>query len=186
MTPRGIVAIGTSLGGLAALEELLHTLPPCFRTPVVVVQHRGPESSGLARALGRHTALHVSEPDDKERIEGGHVYVAPAGYHLLVEPDGFALSTEGPVNWARPSIDVLFESVAEAYGSGAVCVVLTGASADGAQGAACVKAHGGRVIVQDPATAESPVMPRAVIEVTEPDQVLGVSEMGRVLAELCE
>jgi two-component system chemotaxis response regulator CheB len=180
-----LIVVGTSLGGLAALETLLGALPREFALPVAVVQHRGGATGDLLRAtLHHHSAVQVREPQDKEPIAPGRIYLAPAGYHLLVEPGTFALSTEGPVCSARPSIDVLFASAAEAYGRQVVSVVLTGASRDGALGAARVKERGGCVVVQDPETAECPVMPRAALAATKVDAVLTLEAMARFLAEL--
>src|SRR5690554_969399 len=108
-----LIVIGCSLGGLNALQVVLGGIPRGFGLPIVLVQHRGKHpDEALSRLLGAHCALPVREPQDKERIEAGHVYVAPADYHLLVERGTLALSTEAPVNYARPSIDVLFESAA--------------------------------------------------------------------------
>lgn len=162
-----VVVIGCSLGGLNALQLILRGLPRGFATPIVLVQHRGKHSDdALSRLLGAHSALTVREPLDKERIEAGHVYVAPADYHLLVERGTLALSTEAPVNYARPSIDVLFESAAESYSAGVIGVVLTGANHDGAAGAARIQARGGRLLVQDPDGAEARAMPLAAIAAT--------------------
>jgi two-component system, chemotaxis family, protein-glutamate methylesterase/glutaminase len=172
------------MGGMRALEVLLGGLPESFDLPVVVVQHRGAERNSRLRAiLQRRSALPVREPNDKEPIEGGRVYLAPPDYHLLVEREGFALSTEGRVCHARPSIDVLFESAADAFGSGALAVVLTGANEDGAAGARRIKAEGGKVLVQDPATAETGVMPRAALAATTVDAVLPLEEIAGWLAQ---
>ena len=160
--PPGIVAIGASRGGLAVLELLLRRLPARCGCPIVIVQHRGSDDeSRLAAILQGFTALRVIEPEDKQPLEAGCVYLAPPGYHLLVERAWLSLSVDPPVLFARPSIDVLFESVADSYGADAVVIMMTGASADGAAGAAAVKSAGGRVFVQDPKTAESPIAPRA-------------------------
>lgn len=159
-----IVVVGTSLGGLNALGTVLGGLPKTFPLPIVVVQHRGREvSEGLAEFLARKSALPVVEPSDKQPILPGSAYLAPADYHLLIEPGHFTLSTEAPVQFARPSIDVLFESAADAYGSHVIGVVLTGSNADGARGAERIARKGGLVVVQDPATAESPIMPASAI-----------------------
>jgi len=133
----------------------------------------------------RHSAVRMREPRDKEAIVPGQVYLAPADYHLLVEPGAFALSTEGPVRHARPSIDVLFESAADAYAQRVIAVILTGTSRDGAQGAARVKERGGFVVVQEPATAEGTRMPEAAIAATAVDQVLPLPEIAPFLASLC-
>src|SRR5579863_8586893 len=165
MVTRGVemIVVGTSLGGLHALETLLHGLPPGFPIPVAVVQHRGPEESSLASLLQLHCALPVAEVNDKDRVIAGRVYLAPADYHLLVEGGRFALSTDARVQHARPSIDVLFESAADTYHDRLLGVILTGASADGAAGALRIKHCGGRVVAQDPTSAEAPTMPRAAI-----------------------
>ncbi len=181
-----VVVVGTSLGGLSALKVVLSGLPREFPLPIVIVQHRGKTADdALTNLLGAETLLSVSEPNDKEALEPGHVYVAPADYHLLVEPGSLALSTEAPVNCSRPSIDVLFESAAEAYGSSVVGVVLTGANQDGARGSARIKERGGVVLVQDAATAEGSAMPTAAIAATNVDKVLPLSEIPTVLADLC-
>lgn len=180
-----LIVIGTSLGGLAALGEILATLPPGFACPVAVVQHRGPTVDGvLGSLLQRQTTLTVVEPDDKTPIRARHLYVAPADYHLLVEPGAsFSLSIDPPVRWARPSIDVLFESAADVYGPALTAVVLTGASTDGAAGVTRVREQGGFAIAQDPATAESPVMPRAAIAAGV-DLVLPLAAIGRHLGRM--
>ena len=181
-----IVVVGASLGGLAALKILLAGLPDKLRTPIVIVQHRGKDTDdALVNALRREIRRPISEPDDKAVLEPGHVYLAPADYHLLVEPGSLALSTDAPVNHSRPAVDVLFESAAEAYGSGVVGVVLTGSSRDGAAGCARIKERGGVVLVQDAESAESGVMPRAAIAATRVDRVLLLHELPAALCELC-
>lgn len=168
----GIVAVGTSYGGVAALQELLPGLAPELPVPVVLVQHRGKEQgTGLCEFLRRHCRLPLAEPDDKEELRAGRVYLAPRDYHLLVEGTHFALSVDAPVAFARPSVDVLFESVADAYRDRAVGVVLTGANRDGARGLARIKSFGGLAVVQEPGEAESPAMPRAAIESARVDHV---------------
>jgi two-component system chemotaxis response regulator CheB len=187
----GIVAIGTSLGGLNALRTLLSHLPPTLAVPVVVVQHRGRNTGGggddMAAALGRHTPLKVVDAEDKGSLLPGRVYLAPADYHLLVERGQVALSTDGRVNFARPSIDVLLESAADAYGGGAIAIVLTGASRDGAAGAAAVATRGGIVLVQDPLTAEGRTLPAAAIEAANVprERVLPLGEIAGYVAGLC-
>jgi two-component system chemotaxis response regulator CheB len=182
--PPGIVAIGASLGGLAVLERLLRRLPAKCLCPVVIVQHRGfDDESRLAAILQGFTALPVIEPEDKQALEASRVYLAPPGYHLLVERDWLSLSVDPPVLYARPSIDVLFQSAADSFGADAIAIMMTGASADGAAGAAAVKEAGGRVYVQDPKTAESPVAPLAVIERTSVDAVLSLDALSTRLAE---
>lgn len=185
-----IVVIGTSLGGLMALETVLSELPADFPLPLVVVQHRSVDSSDvLLQLLRRTTPLPLREPDDKEPIRAGYVYIAPANYHLLVDSGAFSLSTDAPVSYARPSIDVLFESTADSFGEKVIAVILTGANRDGARGAAQVKAAGGFLIVEDPETAESRPMPLAALAAAEVDKVLSVTEIGlylTYLASLCD
>jgi two-component system chemotaxis response regulator CheB len=181
-----IVVVGTSLGGLSALKQVFNRLPLAFGLPVVVVQHQGSGTGELAALLQRYCLLPVREPDDKEPVAPGRVYLAPAGYHLLVEAGRFALSTEGPVHYARPSIDVLFESAAESYGTGVVGVALTSASQDGVHGLGRIKAAGGLVIVQEPATAESRVLPAAAIAQVKVDRVLRLEQIAPFLALLAQ
>ena len=187
MTIPELIAVGTSLGGLNALTRLLADLPPGLPVPVVIVQHRtiAPDGGGLKDLLQDHTGLTVVEAEDKMALEPGTVYLAPADYHLLVEERGLlALSTDAPVRSARPSIDVLFQTAAEAYGAALLGVLLTGASADGAEGLAAVKDRGGRAIVEDPATAECRTMPAAGLAATAVDYVLPLTEMGEHLVAL--
>ena len=183
-----LVAVGTSLGGLNALIELLRRLPSSLPVPVVVVQHRSAAADrGLMTLLQDHTTLTVEEAEDKQPMSSGTVYLAPADYHLLIEERGLlALSTDAPVRAARPSIDVLFETAADAYGPAVVGVLLTGASADGAHGLAAIKARGGRVIVQDPSTAECGTMPAAGLSATAVDYVLPLEAIGGHLVSLVE
>ena len=183
-----LIAIGTSLGGLNALLELFGGLPATLPVPIVMVQHRGatPETT-LVDMLAQGTALAVVEGEDKVEMKPGTVYVAPPDYHLLIEPDGtLALSTDAPVRSARPSIDVLFETAADAYGDRLLAVLLTGASADGAAGLMHVKRRGGCAIVQDPATAECATMPSAGIAATRVDYILPLGQIGEHLTALVE
>ena len=188
--PPEVIVVGVSLGGLDALRTLLGALPADFPAPVAIVQHRHARSgTALEEILRASTALPVGEPDDKEPLQDGRVYLAPPDYHLLLaraphrppakqgdaadgRPEDAArspaggwceLSVDPPVRSARPSIDVLFESAADAYGERLIAVVLTGANADGADGALRVARRGGTVVVQDPATAVAPAMPEAAL-----------------------
>jgi two-component system chemotaxis response regulator CheB len=187
MSDFDLVAIGTSWGGLDALSRLLPELPADFGAAVAVVQHRAPGSHGtLEELLGGRTALEFVDLEDKTPVRPGCLYVAPADYHLLVEREGhFALSTEGRVQYSRPSADVLFETAADAYGERLAAVVLTGANADGAAGLVLVKAHGGTALVQDPEEAEMPSMPRAAIAAAEPDAVLPLAGIAEFLRARC-
>jgi len=182
MSDLRMVVVGASLGGLGAIETILEGLRADFAPTVVLIQHRMADAeSHLVELLGHHSALPVSEPDDKEPIEPGHVYLAPSNYHLIVERGFFSLSTDPPVWFARPSIDVTFESVADSYGTEAIAVMLTGSNEDGATGARAVKLAGGRVLVQDPMTAESPIAPRAVLARTPVDAILRLEQMAEYL-----
>ena len=184
----GVVVIGSSLGGLEAVATVLAALPEGFPLPILIAQHRAtvPPSDGELQAIWqRHTSLVVCDAEDKAPIVPGHVYVAPPDYHLMIEaPDLLALSTEGPVLWARPSIDVLFETAAEAYGDSVIGVMLTGASADGSQGLRAIRARGGCALVQEPTSAACDVMPRAALAATSVNHVLGLHDLGRVLGAL--
>lgn len=181
-----LVVIGASLGGLAAVERVLGGLPDDFEPAVVLVQHRASDSTEmLAKLLGRSSARAIVEPDSGEPILPGRIYLAPPGYHLLIEAAGtFSLSTEGPVTWARPSIDVLFDSAAEVWGDRLVGVLLTGSSDDGARGIATIARRGGAVLIQDPNEAESPVSPRAALERTPGAPTLRLDEIPSRLVEL--
>lgn len=180
-----LVVIGSSLGGLHALERVLGGLPEDFPAPLLVVQHRAPEGPALlAGLLQRHCPLEVCEAEDKAPLRAGRVLVAPAGYHVLVEPGHVALSLEAEVAMSRPSIDVAFETAARAYGARAIAIVLTGANEDGARGLAEVCRLGGTAIVQDPATARGPAMPAAAIDAVNPRLVLGLDEIASRLIGL--
>jgi len=180
-----VVAIGTSWGGLAALTRLLGGLPADFGIPVVVVQHRSNDSERLlSQLLQDATDLRVCEIEDKDELAAGTVHLAPANYHVLIE-DGYAsLSIEEPVRFSRPSIDVMFTSAADTYRSAAIGVVLTGANEDGARGLAQIVSRGGRALVQDPKTAEIPIMPAAAIRAVPTAEVLKLNAMVSRLIEL--
>ena len=182
-----VIAIGSSWGGLKALGRVLDTLPGAVEAPIVVAQHRSPDSvdGGLRDLLSRHTTRVVRDAEDKDPLEPCHVYLAPPDYHLLVERGRLALSTEEPVQFARPSIDVLFESVADAYGVQAIGIILTGANEDGAAGLARIKERGGVAIVQEPATSERRAMPDAALKAAAADAVLPLDEIGAFLYGLC-
>jgi two-component system chemotaxis response regulator CheB len=189
-----LVVVGTSLGGLHALEVLLAGFPRDFPASVAVVQHRHKDSENrLSFFLQQHSALPLKEPEDKEAIIPGYIYLAPADYHLLVEaprraPEGyrsyFALSTEAAVEYARPSIDVLFESAADAYTKKLIGIILTGANQDGAKGLAKIKACGGLTVVQAPTTAESRLMPETAITTATVDWILSLSEIAPFVVNL--
>jgi two-component system, chemotaxis family, protein-glutamate methylesterase/glutaminase len=180
-----IVVVGTSWGGLSALRELILGLPATLGIPVVVVQHRHKQSDHLLTSLLQDaTPLGVCEVEDKAPIAPGNVYFAPADYHLLVDTGFFSLSTEEPVRYSRPSIDVMFDSAADSYGARTVGVVLTGANADGASGLRRIVDRGGLALVQTPATAESPAMPAAALRAVPEARVMTIAEIARTIAEL--
>jgi two-component system chemotaxis response regulator CheB len=180
-----IVVVGTSIGGLNALQTLLSGLPEGFPVPVVIAQHRGKGAEiGLCDFLGRSSRIPISEPEDKEEIFPGRAYLAPRDYHLLVENGSFALSTDAPVSFARPSIDILFESAANEYRERAIGVVLTGANRDGARGLAAVKLRGGVTLVEDPASAACREMPDAAIAASQVDRILPLQEIAPCLGQL--
>lgn len=181
----GLVVIGASLGGLHALRAALSALPADFALPLGVAQHRTADAgNALCAVLQKDCALELKEAADKLPIAPGVVAVAPSGYHLLVEEDHWALSTEGPVEHARPSIDMLFESAAEAFGRRVVGVVLSGTGSDGAAGLAAIVGRGGLALAESPATAYASAMPQAALDQTPGITVLGLEDIGPRLAAL--
>jgi two-component system, chemotaxis family, protein-glutamate methylesterase/glutaminase len=181
-----LVVIGCSLGGMHALQEVLGALPEQFPVPIAIVQHRHKASNDtLPTFLAKSAKLRVVDVDDKLWIKPGTVYLAPADYHLLVERGAFSLSVDDRVAYSRPSVDVLFESAADAYGDRVVGIVLTGANSDGAKGVQRIKARDGFVIAQDPKTAEAPEMPRSAIDAVRVDRILPLERIGPFLVELC-
>jgi two-component system, chemotaxis family, protein-glutamate methylesterase/glutaminase len=184
--PYEIIVVGCSLGGMHALEVILNALPRNFCVPIAVVQHRHRASNEtLPSHFRQFSRLPVVDVDDKQWIRPGTVYLAPANYHLLVERGEFSLSVDEKVRYSRPSVDVLFQSAADAYGDRVIAVVLTGANDDGAEGVRRVKARGGIVIVQDPATAEAPEMPRAAIAAAPVDRILPLDQIASYLVDRC-
>jgi two-component system chemotaxis response regulator CheB len=182
-----LVAIGASWGGLDVLREILRDLPAELNAGVVIAQHRSPEShpTAMRDLLGGVTRLRVAEAGDKDEIRPGTAYIAAPDYHLLVEPGLMTLSTDEPVLYARPSIDVLFETAAESYRERCIGVVLTGANDDGARGLARVAELGGTAIVQEPETAQRDEMPRAALRAVPSARVIPVAEIAPLLVELC-
>lgn len=182
-----VVVVGVSAGGVELLLELLPALPGDFPVPVVVCLHAAAGTTAdLAAMLDERSRVKVEEAADKARPQPGHIYLAPGGYHLLLEADGgFALSVDAPVRFARPSVDVLFDSAAHACRGRVLAVVLTGANDDGAQGARRVKEAGGMVVVQDPASALAPDMPRATLAAVKPDHCVRPAELPALLLRLC-
>ncbi len=162
MIQPSIIVVGASWGGLAAVSMLIGGLPPNFGIPLAVVQHRSRHADNLlATLLQDATSLRVVDVEDKEPMEAGSVYIAPANYHMLVDLGHFTLTTDPLVRFSRPSIDVTFISAADTYPNATIGVVLTGANDDGSAGLRHIVARGGKAVVQDPETAESKVMPAA-------------------------
>ena len=182
-----LICIGASWGGLHAVGRILSDIPRELTQAIVVAQHRHPDSfeATLPELLGLQIPRPVRDIEDKLEIEPSRVYVAPPDYHVLVERGSFALSLEERVQYARPSIDVLFESAADAYRDRVIGVILTGANEDGAAGLRRIKARGGVAIVQDPAQAARRAMPDAAIAATVADAVLPLEEIGPFLFGLC-
>ena len=165
---------------------LLEGLPDDFPTPLVVAQHRSTDSSDvMVRMLQSHSSLAISEATDKDAIEPGHVYIAPPDYHLLVEPGSLALSTDEFVHHSRPSIDVAFESAADAYADRLVGIILTGANTDGSAGLKRIRDEGGVTVVQDPATAARPEMPSAAMAAVKSAKVMPLRKIAPFLVEIC-
>ena len=183
-----VIVIGGSAGSMTALVELLPGFPADFPVPLVIAVHLHPrQDNAHIERLASHCALRVKEADEKESIQAGSVYLAPPNYHLLIENDRtFSLSIDERVNYARPAIDVLFETAAQVYGSRTIGVVLTGANNDGANGLRLIKERGGLAIVQDPRTAESTFMPQAALEATSVDHMLSVPEIGKLLVKIVQ
>lgn len=178
----GIVVIGTSWGGLTALSEIVSGLPADFPLPVCIVQHRSKDSDALlVNLLQDLTELTVRDAEDKESLCPQTIYVAPPDYHMLVEPEYISLTVDSPVRFSRPSIDVLFRSASDTFGASTIGVVLTGANEDGAAGLARIVARGGKAIVQDPATAESPIMPSSAIRAVPGARVVPLDEISAEL-----
>jgi two-component system chemotaxis response regulator CheB len=178
-----LVVVGASAGGLHALRTIVSGLPDDFELPVVVVQHRAKESELLCELLQECSGLPVAEVNDKQEIGPG-VWVGPPDYHLLLDDGFFSLTTDEPVRYSRPSIDVTFESAADVYGMDLIGVVLTGANADGSRGLRRIADEGGHTIVQDPETAEVRVMPRSAAKAVPDACVLPLEEIAPHLARI--
>jgi len=180
------IVVGSSAGGLNALKTLLRNLDRDFKIPVIIVQHISPDSENyLIHILNDLKRLKVKEADEKEHPQQGYAYVAPPNYHLLVEPDQtFTLTVDERVNYARPSIDVLFETAAEAYREQLIGIILTGANNDGSLGLKRIKELGGMAVVQDPGTAEVDSMPKAAIQTCAVDHILSLEEISALLNTL--
>lgn len=178
--------IGVSAGGMHALKTIITALPANLALTIAAVQHLEARSDNFwADHLNQLSSVRVKEAEDKEPLLPSVVYIAPANYHLLIEPDKcFSLSVDAKVNFSRPSIDLLFESAAEVYRDALIGIILTGANSDGAKGLKAVKDNGGLAIVQDPASAQAPFMPQAALKATSIDHLLPLENIARVLCQL--
>lgn len=182
------IVIGVSTGGVAALKFILSELPSNFSLPILIVSHIAPGSDdGLAILFDTLCGIKVKEADELEKIVSSTVYLAPANYHMLVEKGGFiSLSVDPPVHFARPSVDVLFESAADVYCTSLIGVILTGAGADGSNGLQKIKLNGGKTIVQDPLDAEMGAMPKSALQLQEADYIVPLNEIPSLLMKLSQ
>ncbi len=180
------IVIGASAGGLDALKAIATQLPADFTLPIAVVLHLHRNTKNeLIALLKREVRLTVKYAEDKEKLKHGCLYLAPPDYHLLMEDDRtLSLSVDEPVNYSRPSIDVLFESAADAFGKHVIGIILTGANSDGSLGLKRIKERGGTAIVENPQSAQYPEMPLAAIAATEADYILDVDEIAGKVGEL--
>jgi two-component system chemotaxis response regulator CheB len=180
------IVVGASAGGVEALLKIFSGVRPGFRLPIITVLHVPEERrSQLAQVFQARLPIRVKEADDKEDIAPGTLYFAAPGYHLSVEADlSLSLSQEDRVFHSRPSIDILFESAADAYGKRLAGVLLTGANNDGAVGLSRIKLGGGMTVIQDPDHAQARAMPEAALALHEPDYLLPLNDIGQLLVEL--
>lgn len=183
MSEVALVVVGASWGGLAALSKLVSSLPSDFGVPMAVVQHRSRHADNLLAGLLQDVSvLRVVDVEDKEPLEAGSIYIAPANYHMMVDDGHLTLTTDPMVRFSRPSIDVTFVSAGDAYPGKTLGVVLTGANDDGSRGLRHIVNRGGRAIVQDPETAESRAMPAAAMLAVPEAEVLPLEKIpGRLL-----
>jgi two-component system chemotaxis response regulator CheB len=180
------VVIGASAGGVEALSVLLPALPAALRASLFIVLHLPPERpSMLVEIFAPRCALPVREAQDKEPVEPGTIYFAPPDYHVLLDKGPrLALSADEPVNFSRPSIDVLFESAADLYRERLLGVILTGANEDGASGLEAIHRAGGVTVVQEPESAQAPFMVEAALRRSTPDFVLSLDQIAGLLGRL--
>lgn len=180
------IAIGASAGGVEAIRKILSALPSDFPLPILIAQHlQAQKNSHTEDYFRKYCRICIKEAESNMEIKGGTVYFAPPDYHLLAEKNGtLSLSTEGKVNYSRPSIDVLFETAADAYESKLAGIILTGASNDGSRGLAEIKRRGGLCIVQDPKTAFMETMPASALKLINADYVLSLEEIVDLLVKL--
>lgn len=181
-----LITIGGSAGSGTVIEQILDSLPAHFPIPIVIVRHRKEAdlNQSYISILSKRYGVSIVEPDDKQPLLPSTVYYAPAGYHLLIDKDGFALSLDEKVHFCRPSIDVFFLSALEAYGKNLLAILLTGANRDGAHGLFEIKSAGGKAMVQDPQSAEYPVMPEAGKRLCKKCSVASVESIIKTISSL--
>lgn len=181
-----LFVIGASAGGVKAIRDILKNLSPEFRNPICIVQHTGADHAiPLQQVYASDRTL--VQIEDKTSIEEGHVYFCPGGYHVLLEQEGhFSLSQDEPVHFARPSIDVFLESAAASRGDRMVVALLTGSNPDGAEGLRLIQEAGGKVIIQTPSDADFPQMPKAALELVEPDYMVPIHEIPQLFLNLAK
>lgn len=181
-----VFIIGTSAGGVSALHHIIENLNPAIKSPIIVVQHLPDIQHVDVKAVySGGDARGIVEIEDKMPVEENRVYFTPGGYHMVIEKDGtFSLSQDEPIRYSRPSIDLSFESAAAAFGEKLTAIVLTGANSDGAEGLKAVREHGGACVVQDPAGAEYPAMPRAALQAVQPDYVARLEEIPKLMMKI--
>jgi two-component system, chemotaxis family, protein-glutamate methylesterase/glutaminase len=181
-----VIVIGASAGGLHILTQILSSLQTDYPYPIIVIQHRANDREmTLEHVLQHKCRLRVKQADEKEQLTAGVAFIAPPGYHLLIEQNyTFSLAADSPVKFSIPSIDVTFESAAEVIGDRLIGILLTGASNDGAAGIRAIKSHNGITIVQSPAEAEYPLMPQSAIATGAVDFVWKTNDIKQFLAEL--
>lgn len=181
------VVMGCSAGGMGALRTVLGGLSPTFPRAVVVVCHTGSEDvTTFCELLELASTLPVREARERQLMMPGVVHMAPSGYHLLLERGGrFSLSVDERVSFARPAIDVLFETAASACGRDLIGVLMTGANNDGAAGLRAIRRHGGLAVVQDPADAQASAMPQAALDIAGADHVVPLKGIAPLLNQLC-
>lgn len=181
------VVVGASAGGMTLIKKMVSSLPAGFLFPVIIVQHTAVNDGFWPNYLNDLTPLQVKEADEKEQIKAGYIYLAPANYHLLIENDRtFTLTVDERVNYARPSIDILFETAADAYRKKLIGIILTGSNFDGAKGLKKIQDYGGMVVIQEPKTAEAIAMPKAAINMTKPDYILEPEKINELLIKIHE
>ncbi|STY31264.1 fused chemotaxis regulator; protein-glutamat [Legionella wadsworthii] len=181
-----LLVIGASVGGSKAITAILKELPPDFPTPIAIVLHRAKKVESLSQFFQKNCVLTVVEVQDKMVFQPGYVYLAPADYHLIVDKLCFSLSLDEPIHFARPSIDVLFESAADSLRNRAIGILLTGSNSDGAEGLLLMKLCGGHTIVEDPRTAECKIMPESALKLGAATQILPLNKMPGYLIGLVQ